>query len=212
MTNKEKNQKIKSVEEKIAKLQKELEDICKEEVSEWDFSEWYDNLRKDQFINRVYRPRMAFLEKLVKFKYCYDRNYVPDWSDTNEPKWYVVYNNTLNGYQTFRQYDLIERHESIYFSTQEIAQKCCDWLNADCPEGEKMAEYIEKKAVINITAETGAIETQNRVRELPAADVQPVRRGRWEDCSNGWMCSYCNRDVTHETLYCPNCGADMKGE
>lgn len=30
-----------------------------------------------------------------------------------------------------------------------------------------MAEYIEKETVINITAETGAWETQNRVRELP---------------------------------------------
>lgn len=41
-----------------------------------------------------------------------------------------------------------------------------------------MAEYIEREAVINITAETGAWETQNRVRELHAADVQPVKRGR----------------------------------
>ncbi len=39
-----------------------------------------------------------------------------------------------------------------------------------------MAEYISREAVINITAETGAWETQNRVRELPAADVQPVDR------------------------------------
>lgn len=37
-----------------------------------------------------------------------------------------------------------------------------------------MAEYISKEEVINITAETGAWETQNRVRELPASDVQPV--------------------------------------
>lgn len=38
-----------------------------------------------------------------------------------------------------------------------------------------MDEYISRESVINITAETGAWETQNRVRELPAADVQPVR-------------------------------------
>lgn len=38
-----------------------------------------------------------------------------------------------------------------------------------------MDEYISREAVINITAETGAWETQNRVRELPAADVQPVK-------------------------------------
>ena len=37
-----------------------------------------------------------------------------------------------------------------------------------------MDEYISREAVINITAETGAWETQNRIRELPAADVQPL--------------------------------------
>lgn len=37
-----------------------------------------------------------------------------------------------------------------------------------------MADYISREAVINITTETGAWETQNRVRELPAADVQPL--------------------------------------
>lgn len=39
-----------------------------------------------------------------------------------------------------------------------------------------MVDYISREAVINITAETGAWETQNRVRELPAADVQPVNQ------------------------------------
>ena len=37
-----------------------------------------------------------------------------------------------------------------------------------------MDEFISREDVINITAETGAWETQNRVRELPAADVQPL--------------------------------------
>jgi hypothetical protein len=37
-----------------------------------------------------------------------------------------------------------------------------------------MDEYISREAVINITAETGAWETQNRVRELPAEDIQPL--------------------------------------
>ena len=54
-----------------------------------------------------------------------------------------------------------------------------------------MADYISREAVINITAETGAWETQNRVRDLPAADVQPVKHGRWEcvdRCSNYMDC------------------------
>ena len=39
-----------------------------------------------------------------------------------------------------------------------------------------MAEYIERQKVIDITAETGALETQRRVQALPAADVASVVR------------------------------------
>lgn len=82
-----------------------------------------------------------------------------------------------------------------------------------------MAEYISREAVINITAETGAWETQNRVRELPVADVQPVRRGTWvhfNNDSNIIFCSECNHEAYWDTDYgqqlfdyCPYCGARM---
>lgn len=82
-----------------------------------------------------------------------------------------------------------------------------------------MDEYISREAVINITAETGAWETQNRVRELPAADVQPVRHGRWIWDSNApyrehgaYKCSNCDGHSDFEENYCPNCGARMDGD
>lgn len=86
-------------------------------------------------------------------------------------------------------------------------------------------EYISREAVINITAETGAWETQNRVRELPAADLQPVRRGEWEDeryddllgcyiatCSE---CGYESTDhyrITDNHRHCEYCGARMNSD
>lgn len=89
-----------------------------------------------------------------------------------------------------------------------------------------MTEYISREAVINITAETGAWETQNRVRELSAADVQPVKRGKWEQDEKGAFhhCSECEsktfRDVDgwgyeyqeYLTDYCFRCGARMDGD
>lgn len=47
----------------------------------------------------------------------------------------------------------------------------------------------------------------------PAADVAPVRHGRWLHRKNGVAyCSECKIDtVEDETNYCPNCGADMRG-
>ena len=78
-----------------------------------------------------------------------------------------------------------------------------------------MAEYIEREAVINITAETGAWETQNRVRELPAADVQPVKRGFWRKTNDIFYkyCSVCGTktDIAYSNAakFCPECGAKM---
>ena len=83
-----------------------------------------------------------------------------------------------------------------------------------------MSEYISREDVINITAETGAWETQNRVRELPAADVQPVKHGKWIDYNPDnendprCICSVCGsvEFPLSRHKYCPNCGADMRGE
>lgn len=59
-----------------------------------------------------------------------------------------------------------------------------------------MAEYIERQKVIDITAEMGALETQRRVQEIPAADVVEVVRCRecilHEDFMKDGLL-YCNR-------------------
>ena len=56
--------------------------------------------------------------------------------------------------------------------------------------------------------------------DLPTADVQPVKHGRWENTStpNQLKCSNC--EIIHfiaqyphgEINYCPNCGARMDGD
>ena len=50
------------------------------------------------------------------------------------------------------------------------------------------------------------------LQNAPTVDAEPVKHGHWEDCSNGWMCSVCFRDVSKDYEYCPNCGAKMDGE
>ena len=84
-----------------------------------------------------------------------------------------------------------------------------------------MEDYVSREEVINITAETGAWETQNRVRELPAADVQPVKHGRWivsntqKHVEVTYECSECQHEVVGEyekTPFCGGCGARMGGE
>lgn len=36
-----------------------------------------------------------------------------------------------------------------------------------------------------------------------------IVHGYWEDCSNGWMRSVCNRDNRYDEDICPHCGAIM---
>lgn len=78
-------------------------------------------------------------------------------------------------------------------------------------------DAVSRQAVIEITAETGALETQTRVKSLPPATPKQ-RTGKWvagQTIGDGIICSECN---THYQMYpmiyqfCPNCGAKMEGE
>ena len=106
-----------------------------------------------------------------------------------------------------------------------------------------MAEYIEREALLekaqNERIRLGYdIVSVRDIESMPAADVAPVRHGRWVD----GHCSECGADATfttwtepvydydweenlcyshdeihkeyNETNYCPNCGAlmDLEGE
>ena len=81
-----------------------------------------------------------------------------------------------------------------------------------------MKEYIEREAaieaVLGLTIVDPAVAAYANavyfiLHDLPAADVVPVRHGKWIDSSNGWMCSECEVDNTYDKHYCPNCGALM---
>ena len=81
-----------------------------------------------------------------------------------------------------------------------------------------MDEYIERKAIRDALYDADAI-TMSGVKilnQFPAADVAPVRHGRWgthSDRPDSLICSVCNcgfdmwKHDPHK--YCPNCGAKM---
>ena len=89
-----------------------------------------------------------------------------------------------------------------------------------------MAEYIEREAAKRIvddidTWASGWREyAKLQMDSLPAADVVPVRHGRWTllVSLNGnehdkWKCSECGHYTRNgaDRNYCPNCGARMDG-
>ena len=80
-------------------------------------------------------------------------------------------------------------------------------------------EYIEMEAVIE--KNHGGVVYIDDIKNIPAADVSPVRHGRWQAIkSNGiggtGRCSCCEKAIYGYRAYnyCPNCGAkmDLKGE
>ena len=81
-------------------------------------------------------------------------------------------------------------------------------------------EYIEREAALAQTHEINIAEVGYRhrcidpqaIREIPAADVAPVRRGKWTEEPLGFYCSECGHpiDFHEKTTYCPMCGAKME--
>ena len=85
-----------------------------------------------------------------------------------------------------------------------------------------MAEYINREAAIrallNDAPEQVSYSREDSadcIRYMDAADVAPVRHGRWmygDYYDIGDVCSECDWDsqMTHPSYrYCPNCGAKM---
>ena len=85
-----------------------------------------------------------------------------------------------------------------------------------------MDEYLSRhEAIRAVQLSYGNYEaTRKAIFELPAADVAPVRHGRWalNKKYGDYECSECGQgdvkamDFTNLKMrYCPNCGAKMDG-
>ena len=88
------------------------------------------------------------------------------------------------------------------------------------------ASYIRREAAYGDTHDftRGMRKALKFIQDMPAADVQPVKRGRWIDiheyCKmNGYIpsgvavyywCSECMKEQEKISDFCPCCGADMR--
>lgn len=76
-----------------------------------------------------------------------------------------------------------------------------------------MSDLISREAVLKLFATHDGNYLYEAIRDMPSA--QPERKaGKWTDDN---ACPFCGfhpwyeRDI-HTLSYCPNCGADMRGE
>lgn len=83
-----------------------------------------------------------------------------------------------------------------------------------------MSEYIEREKALDAVVAWAEICPSTAISEIEcmtAADVVPVVRGEWEvaigyDPNKKVQCQNCYKMAHEPTAYCPNCGADMRGE
>ena len=91
-----------------------------------------------------------------------------------------------------------------------------------------MSRYIEIDTALLKTVATGGLSAKalwKRIMQQPSIDIEP-KRGAWKpfDLTWGrsiWYCTACEESTevpcdiwTHKPIYkyCPNCGADMRGD
>lgn len=80
----------------------------------------------------------------------------------------------------------------------------------------KMKSYVQKKSFSANVFE----EIMRDIDDIPSADVQPVKHGRWiEVTPKHSRCSVCDTTcliavypISKGANYCPNCGARMDGD
>ena len=83
-----------------------------------------------------------------------------------------------------------------------------------------MNEYIEREAARNLMEQALYDDWEiqyfnDRLDEIPAADVAPVRHALWIKHGKPnvlfWSCSRCGQVERDMTPYCCSCGAKMDG-
>ena len=88
----------------------------------------------------------------------------------------------------------------------------------DCSESPNSSDTISRQAAIDVadavwsvTGDKNVAKVWDQIKDLPSA--QPERKkGEWSDGYRWQRCSLCKQTGKKSWNYCPNCGADMRGE
>lgn len=82
---------------------------------------------KSREMAELFRQKTQFIADALFWKELYDRDFVPDWKNQGQQKWFVIFDWCDNWYSV--DYTFVSERAAIHFSTREIAQRFADWLN-----------------------------------------------------------------------------------
>ena len=92
-------------------------------------TKYYDNW--NYFLSEVnvsnFLNTLNELKELQHYHDIYCPEYVPDWNNTNEKKWYIEFNTSAKKYCYNGAFNLYRT--TIYFDSEETAKRVCDELN-----------------------------------------------------------------------------------
>lgn len=126
MTDKERIQKaIIEKECEIEELKKSLEAYSKMPDEVKDIPDVREMNLTGELVKLYYNAEM-FLIRLLWFKHLYDSEYVPNWENREEEKWFPYFNYNTKGYHP--EMTTHYKYCPVVFSCEEIADKCAEWL------------------------------------------------------------------------------------
>ena len=117
-------------------------------ASDKDFMKGYttgivnNSMYPSEYVAHVAASMKQINDDLLYFHYTYDRGYSPDvyWNDIEVPKWFVYCNMPDTKYAVSKSY--YYGYNTVYFSSEDIAEKCADFLNKKY----KLGEYADGEA------------------------------------------------------------------
>ena len=120
----------------------------------------------------------------------------------------IAYGHALDGKQDYHIYKCIRSFMSNCYCDVPLTYQ----TENNCHTHDNIVEVVN---VIHCGIDENRVirVARNDIELLPAADVEPVKRGRWvQQPLNGthiWRCSKCETIGSPQWNYCPKCGAKM---
>jgi hypothetical protein len=103
---------------------------------------FYNNFHTEAYAAE-FRRKCLMIAMMLHCKWYVDRDYTPDWDNEDDGKWQVFWSNMYKRYEVCCWET--DEYGSVFFSTEENAQKCADWLNAHWKENTDVVDMMAEE-------------------------------------------------------------------